>query len=347
VARLRSWAEQWVQRRWAIEGAAGLGRGVAQALAAARELVVDVPAQLAARARLLNTGHARKTDSIDAASVAMVGLHHPQLHAVRTEDHSSVLRLLSERRDDLADQRTRSANRLHALLRELIPGGAPRNLRAEQATTLLRAVHPFSPADQLRKQLARDLVAELRRLDTALTQNATDIAAALTAHGTSLTQIHGLGPRREDPGSHQRGRALPDPPSLRQLVRHRADRGLQRDQRRHRLSRAGNRQLNRALDLVAVCQIRTNGPGREFYQRKLAESKTPAESRRALKRRLCRHTAHLRAWIGSVASKPGRLAVPGSTRAAQLVAIGSAERPRHSWSTGAAHGDSRSSPGFR
>ena len=60
------------QRRWAVEGAEGLGRGVAQGLAAAGEQVVDVPAQLAARARLLNSGHARKTDALDAASVAAV-----------------------------------------------------------------------------------------------------------------------------------------------------------------------------------------------------------------------------------------------------------------------------------
>jgi hypothetical protein len=59
------------------------------------------------------------------------------------------------------------------------------------------------------------------------------------------------------------------------------------EQRRHRLSRAGNRPANRALHLVAVCQIRTKGAGREFYQRKLDEAKTPAEARRALKRRLC------------------------------------------------------------
>ena len=59
VARLRAWAERWPQRQWAVEGAAGLGRGVAQGLAAADEPVVDVSAQLAARARLLNTGHAR------------------------------------------------------------------------------------------------------------------------------------------------------------------------------------------------------------------------------------------------------------------------------------------------
>ena len=164
VARLRAWAEQWPQRQWAVEGAAGLGRGVAQGLAAADEPVVDVPAQLAARARLLNTGHARKTDPIDAAAVAMVAQHHRRLHPVRAEDDSLVLRLLSERRDDLAAERTRTANRLHALLRDLIPGGAKRNLSAEQAAALLRGVHPVTAADTQRKQLSRELVADLRRL---------------------------------------------------------------------------------------------------------------------------------------------------------------------------------------
>ena len=58
---------------------------------------MDVPAQLAARARLLNTGHARKTDAIDAAAVATVAQHHQRLHPVRAEDHSIVLRLLRPR----------------------------------------------------------------------------------------------------------------------------------------------------------------------------------------------------------------------------------------------------------
>jgi transposase len=58
------------------------------------------------------------------------------------------------------------------------------------------------------------------------------------------------------------------------------------EHRRHRLSRAGNRQLNRALHLVAVCQIRTASQGKDYYQQKLVEMKTPAEARRALKRRL-------------------------------------------------------------
>ena len=46
------------------------------------------------------------------------------------------------------------------------------------------------------------------------------------------------------------------------------------DVRRQRLNRDGNRQLNTALHLIAVCQIRDPSPGRCYYQRKLAEAKT-------------------------------------------------------------------------
>jgi transposase len=289
VARLRAWAEQWPQRRWAVEGAAGLGRGVAQGLAAADEPVVDVPAQLAARARLLNTGHARKTDPIDAAAVAMVAQHHRQLHPVRAEDDSLVLRLLSERRDDLAAERTRTVNRLHALLRDLIPGGAKRNLSADQAAALLRGVHPVTAADAQRKQLSRELVADLRRLDVALQRNSEDIAAAVAAAGTSVTQVHGIGPVLAAKIIGHSG-AIGRFPTRNHYASYCGTAPIEAssgEQRRHRLSRAGNRQLNRALHLVAVCQIRTKGPGREFYQRKLGEAKTPAEARRALKRRLC------------------------------------------------------------
>ena len=288
VARLRAWAGQWDQRRWAVEGAAGLGRGVAQGLAAGDELVVDVPAQLAARARLLNTGHARKTDSIDAASVAVVALHHPRLHPVRAEDHSVVLRLLSGRRDDLAEERTRTVNRLHAVLRELIAGGAKRNLSAGQAAALLRGVRPATAVDEQRKALARDLVGDLRRLDNALQRNATDIASAVAVHRTSVTQVHGIGPvlAAKIIGHSSTVARFPTRHHYASYCGTAPIEASSDEQRRHRLSRAGNRQLNRALHLVAVCQIRTRGPGREFYQRKLAEAKTPAEARRALKRRL-------------------------------------------------------------
>jgi transposase len=68
---LRRWAKRWPQRRWAVEGAGGLGRTLAQQLAGDGEHVVDVPAKLAARVRLLSAGHGRKSDAHDAVSVAV------------------------------------------------------------------------------------------------------------------------------------------------------------------------------------------------------------------------------------------------------------------------------------
>lgn len=192
--RLQEWASQWPQRQWAVEGASGLGRGLAQALAAAGEYVVDVPAQLAARARVLNSGHARKTDAIDATSVAVVAVHHPRLRQVQPEGHNVILRLLSDRRDELAEERTRTVNRLHALLRELVPGGAKRNLTTHEAATVLRQVRPLTTVDEQRKALARDLLADLRRLDRAIAGNTEQLQAAVADSGTSLTEMHGVGP---------------------------------------------------------------------------------------------------------------------------------------------------------
>jgi len=97
----------WPERSWAVEGAHGLGHGVSQLLVAAGEYVQDVPAKLAARARLLGGGSARKTDRTDAASVAAVAQHHRHLLTVQPEGVEALLRLLSERRDDLVNERTR------------------------------------------------------------------------------------------------------------------------------------------------------------------------------------------------------------------------------------------------
>ncbi|MFD7164739.1 transposase [Streptomyces violascens] len=55
---------------------------------------------------------------------------------------------------------------------------------------------------------------------------------------------------------------------------------------RHRLNTGGNRPLNSVLHIIAICQIRNGGRGQDYYLRKIAEGKTPAEARRALKRRL-------------------------------------------------------------
>jgi transposase len=57
---------------------------------------------------------------------------------------------------------------------------------------------------------------------------------------------------------------------------------------RHRLARGCNRQLNAALHRIAVTQVRLDGPGRTYYQRRTATGDTTTEALRALKRRLAR-----------------------------------------------------------
>ncbi|MGH8894473.1 MAG: IS110 family transposase, partial [Actinomycetes bacterium] len=73
-AAMRRLVSVWPDRVWAVEGSNGAGRSVAQRLLGDGEQVVDVPAKLAARARMLDTGHGRKTDADDAHSVAVAAV---------------------------------------------------------------------------------------------------------------------------------------------------------------------------------------------------------------------------------------------------------------------------------
>src|SRR5215213_7054409 len=147
ATQLLAWAAAWPQRRWAVESAGGLGRPLAQLLVAAGEPVLDVPAKLAARARLLSSGSGRKSDLADACSVATAALHHRRLRPVAVEDQTVIFRLRSDRRDDLVAERTRILSRLHVLLADLAPGGATRELSATRAATLLRRVRPITVVD--------------------------------------------------------------------------------------------------------------------------------------------------------------------------------------------------------
>jgi transposase len=177
-----------------VEGATGLGRPIAQLLVGAGEPVVDVPAKLATRARLLGSSNSRKSDLADAGSVAAAALHHRRLRPVALEDHTVVLRLLSDRRDDLVAERTRTLRRLHVLLADLHPAGAKRELTATRAATLLRQVRPITAADVERKRIARELLADVRRLDREVKTASQAICTAVREHGTSLTEVYGVGP---------------------------------------------------------------------------------------------------------------------------------------------------------
>ena len=81
---------------WTVEGANGIGRPVAQRLLADGERVLDVPAKLAARARVFDTGQGRKTDATDAHAIVMVALRDKGLREVSLDPALMALRLLCD-----------------------------------------------------------------------------------------------------------------------------------------------------------------------------------------------------------------------------------------------------------
>jgi transposase len=275
-------------RVWAVEGCSGIGRHVAQRLVADGETVLDVPAKLSARVRVFATGQGRKTDPVDAHSVAVVALRTPGLRQVVVDDTAVALRLMVDRRDQLGRTRTEIVSRLHHLLLELIPGGAKKDLSAQQARALLNTVRPRDVVGKTRRWLASELIHELTVIDKKIKIANEELTELVAATGSRLQTLHGIGPSgaarllgdivditrfaSRDHFASWNGTAPLDASSG--------------DNNRHRLSRAGNRRINRVLHIMAVVQLRHDTEGRRYYRRKLAAGKTPMEAMRALKRRL-------------------------------------------------------------
>jgi transposase len=289
VQRLLEWAEPLGSERvWAVESASGLGHLLSQQLVAIGESVVDVPATLAARVRLLGSAKASKNDPNDALSTAIAGLRHDDLRQVALEDHAAVLRLLADRHRNLTALRTRTVCRLHALLRELIAGGGPLRIRADRAAQLLRGVRPDNSITAERKRMALDLLADVRRLDRDIAAVKIRIRDAVTASGTTLVELHGVGPVVAAIVLGQVGnpRRFASPDRFAAYNGTAPIEASSGPRVRHRLNQRGNRQLNHAMHLIAVTQIAHDTPGRAYFERKLAEGKSKKEALRSLKRHI-------------------------------------------------------------
>lgn len=286
--QLLAFAASFEPRCWAIEGATGTGALLAQQLVAVGEIVLDVPPTLSARVRLLDNARSDKTDAHDARSAAVVALRHSNLRVVGLEDHSTVLRLLAKRHHDLVAHRTRAICRLHTLLCQLIAGGLPRKLSATRAAAELRRIRPADAVAVERRRLALEFLGEVRRTDTDLIELKTRIATAVTHAATSVTDVIGVGPIMAAyligySGDVRRF------PTAGHYARYNATAPIEASSgpnARHRLNPRGNRQLNHALHIAAVTQVRNDTPGRAYYLRKQAEGKTKKEAMRALKRRI-------------------------------------------------------------
>ncbi|OIQ79531.1 transposase IS116/IS110/IS902 family protein [mine drainage metagenome] len=286
--QLRRYVAPWPRRLWAVEGSDGAGRPLAQRLLEAGEDVVDVPAKLAARVRLFDTGHNRKTDALDAHSIAMVALRTPGLRVLVADGPLQALRMLADRRDELGAHRVQTVNRLQRLLSELVPGQSKKDLTAAQARAILSRVRPRDVAGKMRRRMAGEELKDLVAVDAKLKALKAELKAAVLARGSHLMDLHGVGPIVA-------ARILADVGDIARF----ADRNRfaswtgtapldvsSGQQIRHRLSRAGNRRMNHAIHIAAIVQLRHATPGRAYFLRKTAAGKTRMEALRCLKRRI-------------------------------------------------------------
>jgi transposase len=293
VPELLCWAQHLDRgdRIWAVESAGGLGYLLAQQLLAAGETVVDIPATLASRVRLLGSGRSDKNDPNDARSVAIAALRTPQPVPVRVEDHATVLRLLSRRHTQLAWSYSKAACRLHALVTEVVPGGIGKEVVVSQARSLLEEHAPVGAVAIERHCLAADLLDELERLIAQRKALRARIGTAVTASGTTLTEIFGVGDVNAAILIGHTGDVARFPNADR-FAAYNGTAPIEWSSGNpkrpvHRLSRRGNRTMNHAIHIAAVTQLRhRHSPGRAFSDRKTAEGHTPREAIRALKRRL-------------------------------------------------------------
>ena len=298
VQRLRSWASKFDNKAWAIESARGLGYLLAQQLVGAGETVFDVPPVLASRVRVLGSGRSQKNDPNDARSVAIAALRSDRLTRVVPDDHPQVLRLLVKRHRDTAQLRAKHVVRLSALLCELQLGGTRAKTTPNRANELLENLVAVDEVTRTRVLIAHELLDDIARLDTALKSSKRRIETAVAVSGTTLCDIEGIGPICAATILGYTG-DIGRFPTRAQFAMYNATAPIEASSGgkvRHRLNQRGNRNLNFAIHIPAVVQIRTGGEGRVFYDRKIGEGKTNKEAIRALKRRISdRVYAHLAA----------------------------------------------------
>ena len=288
VDRLRDWAAGFEKREWAVESANGLGYLVAQQLVTAGETVFDVPPVLASRVRVLGSGRSQKNDPNDARSVAIAALRSDRLAQVRADDHTRVLRLLAKRHRDMARLRNKHCTRLHALLLELTAGGISSEITVNKANQLLNGVIVDDEVTRHRVLIASELVDDIARLDTALKASKKRVTAAVVASATTLTEICGIGPIYAAIIIGFTGDVTRFP-TKGHFATYNATAPIEASsgpKTRHRLNPRGNRKLNHAIHIAAVCQLRYDTEGRTYYDRKIAEGKSSKDAIRALKRRI-------------------------------------------------------------
>lgn len=312
-AELVSWARQWPERTWAVEGAWYLGRGLAQYLATQGERVHEVSGRLTAkrRTRAVRPG---KNDRLDAHAVALLLREEagrlPEVLA--QDDETAAVQLWSRTQAELTKDMTRLINRLHDLLLLCDPeyqGRLPDLTTKAGIAALLGYRAPGTGAlARERELIVRQTARQLELLDAQDRELKRKLERASTARFSPLRRIEGVGPLISCGLVAELGRPRPGF-GEEQLAALAAAAPLEASSAgavRHRLNRGGNRRLNMFLHQIVLTQGRMYPPARTYLLRRIAEGKTKREARRALKRLIVRRI--YRAWLDCFATKTERVA---------------------------------------
>lgn len=287
-----SWARErfGTELVWAIEDCRHLSARLERDLLTAGQSVVRVPPKMMAEQRRIARTRG-KSDPIDAAAVARAALREPDLPIASHDEQSRELKLLVDRRDDLVKHRTATINRLLWRVHELDPAWAPKS----RALDLVK--HQQILAERLRgvsgivAELARDELGDVAELTVRINDLERRIAVLVEQAAPRLLAMPGVGPltaaklvgetagvtRFKSEAAFARHAGIAPIPVWSGNTRGRV-----------RLTRSGNRQLNAAIHRIAITQIRLEGLGKTYYEKKKAEGMSTPEALRCLKRRLAR-----------------------------------------------------------
>lgn len=284
---LLRWAGRFPSRTFALEDCRHLSRRLSSDLVRAGERVLPVPTRLMAAARR-SSREPGKSDPIDALAVARAALREPGLPVATLDGPERELRLLVDHREDLVAERTRAQNRLRWHLHELEPGVEPPAGALDRAVVLNALEVRLAGTPGSVARIARELLVRIRELTRSINGLAREISALVGGLAPSLLALPGCGALTAaklmgETAGMTRFR------SAAAFARHNGSAPVpvwSGNTERHRLSRSGNRQLNAALHRIAITQLRLGGPGRAYFEHRLALGHTKTEAIRSLRRRL-------------------------------------------------------------
>jgi transposase len=281
---LLSWAQQLGVPAFAVEGTGSYGAGLVRFLEQAGVAVYECERP---RRQERRRG---KTDLIDATLAARRLLAGERLSLPRGGGRREDLRLLLLERRGAMQARTAALNQLSAVLLTA-PEHVRGRLQALSGERLAREPARLRAHPDIVIGVLRRLGRRVERLSKELAETEQRLAALVAEVAPDLLEECGVGPvcaaqLLVSSGDPARMRSEASFAALAGTSPIEASSGKQR---RHRLNRGGDRQLNWALHVVALHRIRHHPQTAAYYERLLAAGKTAREARRCVKRALARH----------------------------------------------------------